>query len=62
VFGEHNGCLEFPKQRSEGWSTETVMPHLDDMAELPAVMALRQQLQKTPEIRSVEFLGRCELP
>ena len=38
------------------------MAHLDRMAQLAAVLLLRQQRRKGPKSAGVEFLGRRELP
>ena len=41
---------------------EAVVAHLDNVAELQAVLLLGQQFQKRAEVRLVELLGRRELP
>jgi len=62
VLGEHHRRLELAQQRDEVRHAETVVAHLDHMAQRAALERTRQQLEKFSKIRLVEFLGRRELP
>ena len=62
MLGKHHGNVEFAQQRYERRRAETVVSHLDDMAQRTAVKRRREEFEEAAEVRFVELFRRRELP
>jgi len=62
MVGEYDRHVEFAHERDEFGPAETVVPHLDNVAQRAAIEPVRQQFEKAAEVAGIEFFGGRELP